>query len=74
MVCLGPPNTSWMGKRAIREKKEVGNTWLLTCPRFLIVGMPSPWGFSLHVKHLPQKKGFKHLGVREGHPHPYLGL
>jgi len=57
MVCLGSPNMSWMGKRAIREEKEVGNTWLLTCPRLLIVGMPSPWGFSLHIKHLPKKKG-----------------
>jgi hypothetical protein len=55
MVCLGPPNLSWMGKRAIRGKTEVGNTWLLTCPKLLIVGMSSPWGFSVHVKHLPKK-------------------
>jgi hypothetical protein len=45
-----------MCKRAIREEKEVGNTWLLTCPRLLIVGMPSLWGFNLHIKHLPKKK------------------
>jgi hypothetical protein len=68
MVCSGPPNTSWMGKRATREKKEVGNTWLLTCPRLLIVGMPSPWGFSPAFTLVVGC-----LGVREAHPHPYLG-
>jgi hypothetical protein len=61
-------------KGQLGEKEEVGNTWLLTCPRLLIVGMPSPWEFSLHVKHLPQKDRGWMLGVREGHPQPHLGL